>query len=647
MFMPRLVDFTLAATATVALLPLLLLRATLAWWDSDRVFDREPRMGRSGRYFQQLSFAGAFPGRGLAVLLNLLRGELALTGPRARPPEEAIREPVESIHRQGSRPGLFSPYALRRRVGIAHEAEVKVDRDHVYSESWKGNLGLVLRFAVGRVLGGRRERPRPPALDFFDIPIVNTDMHEAVDWIATRSEDKEKSLLCFVNPDCLNIAYKDESYKKLLQGAARVLPDGIGIHIGCRVLGVSLAANVNGSDLFPPLCERAVRDGLSLFLLGARPGVAQAAADNMCDRFPGLEIAGTHHGYFTDEEGDGVIQKINESGADILLVAMGAPRQEKWLDHHHEVLEPAVRMGVGGQFDFYSGRIPRAPMWMREIGLEWVWRLLQEPGRMWRRYVIGNPLFLYRVWRQARREDKTKTHFRALSDAAARFGGNPFRLPWLHFRTGLKRLAWLSVVRGAQAIKRVFDVVVSSLLLIILAPFFLVIATVIRLESPGPIFFKQTRIGRSGKPFTFWKIRSMYVDAEARKADLLRKNEMAGGVLFKMKQDPRITRVGRIIRRASIDELPQLWNVLKGDMSLVGPRPPLAMEVNEYSLLDRRRLEATPGITCIWQISGRSDIPFPEQVKLDVEYIHSQSFWADLRILFKTIPAVLTGRGAY
>jgi len=139
----------------------------------------------------------------------------------------------------------------------------------------------------------------------------------------------------------------------------------------------------------------------------------------------------------------------------------------------------------------------------------------------------------------------------------------------------------------------------------------------------------------------------MYIDAEARKAALMAQNEMAGGVLFKMKDDPRITRVGKYIRRGSIDELPQLWNVLKGDMSLVGPRPPVPSEVALYTLADRRRLDAIPGITCIWQVSGRSEIPFKQQVELDVAYIESQSFWLDLKLLLKTIPAVLLGRGAY
>jgi lipopolysaccharide/colanic/teichoic acid biosynthesis glycosyltransferase len=139
----------------------------------------------------------------------------------------------------------------------------------------------------------------------------------------------------------------------------------------------------------------------------------------------------------------------------------------------------------------------------------------------------------------------------------------------------------------------------------------------------------------------------MYIDADALLKEIMAENEMTGGVIFKMKNDPRIIPVGRFIRKASIDELPQLWNVLKGDMSLVGPRPALPSEVNQYSLQDRQRLEVIPGITCIWQVSGRSDIPFPQQVQLDVQYIQSQSLLLDIKLLLKTIPAVLLSRGAY
>jgi len=217
----------------------------------------------------------------------------------------------------------------------------------------------------------------------------------------------------------------------------------------------------------------------------------------------------------------------------------------------------------------------------------------------------------------------------------------------ISLRLQLKRLLWLTVIRGAYLVKRLIDIIASILLLLMLLPLFVIIMLLIYLSSPGPVFYKQTRVGRWGKLFTMWKFRSMYCDADARLKEIMAQNEMTGGVIFKMKNDPRIIPIGRFIRKASIDELPQLWNVLKGDMSLVGPRPALPSEVNQYSLQDRQRLEVIPGITCIWQVSGRSDIPFPQQVQLDVQYIQSQSLLLDLKLLLKTIPAVLLSRGAY
>ncbi|MDH7480980.1 MAG: sugar transferase [Armatimonadota bacterium] len=197
-----------------------------------------------------------------------------------------------------------------------------------------------------------------------------------------------------------------------------------------------------------------------------------------------------------------------------------------------------------------------------------------------------------------------------------------------------------------QIIKRCLDVVISLIMLIILAPLMLLVALAIKLESEGPIIYKQTRVGKNGREFTFYKFRSMFRDADKRLAELRHLNE-ADGPIFKIKNDPRITKVGRIIRKTSIDELPQLINVLKGDMSLVGPRPPLPVEVAQYTARDRQRLNVIPGITCLWQISGRSNIGFDRWVELDLEYIRNQSLWLDLKILLLTIPAVIKGTGAH
>jgi len=214
-------------------------------------------------------------------------------------------------------------------------------------------------------------------------------------------------------------------------------------------------------------------------------------------------------------------------------------------------------------------------------------------------------------------------------------------------RIGFKKFGWVAVVSGTIFIKRLMDIVVSAIVLVALSPVFLVVALAIWLEDGGSPLFSQTRIGQWGQPFPFPKFRSMVKDAEARKEQLLAVNQHGEGVTFKLKRDPRITKTGAFIRKLSIDELPQLWCVLRGDMSLVGPRPPVPQEVARYTLADRRRLDVKPGLTCIWQVSGRSELAFDKQVTLDVQYIDSHSIVLDIALLLKTIPAILSGRGAY
>ena len=214
-------------------------------------------------------------------------------------------------------------------------------------------------------------------------------------------------------------------------------------------------------------------------------------------------------------------------------------------------------------------------------------------------------------------------------------------------RIQLRMVLWHLTIRGSVFFKRLMDIVLSIFAIIFGSPVFLLTALLVKVTSPGPIIFSQVRVGRFGRHFKFYKFHSMYIDAEARKAELLKHNESGDGVIFKMKHDPRITPVGRFIRKFSIDELPQLFNVLLGDMSLVGPRPPLPSEVRTYTLEERKRLNVTPGITCLWQVSGRSELPFSKQIALDKEYISSRSAWKDFLILLKTVPAILTGKGAW
>ena len=197
-----------------------------------------------------------------------------------------------------------------------------------------------------------------------------------------------------------------------------------------------------------------------------------------------------------------------------------------------------------------------------------------------------------------------------------------------------------------ELIKRTVDVLGASAGLLLSAPIMLVVAVAIKLESRGPVLFRHPRLGKDGRPFVMLKFRSMYQDALAIRQQLFAENEVPGPV-FKIRSDPRITRIGHIIRKYSLDELPQLWNVLRGEMSLVGPRPPIPDEVTRYYPWQRERLAVKPGLTCTWQVSGRSDIPFDEWMQMDIEYVRTRGLLMDLKLLLLTVPAVISARGAY
>ena len=257
----------------------------------------------------------------------------------------------------------------------------------------------------------------------------------------------------------------------------------------------------------------------------------------------------------------------------------------------------------------------------------------------------------------ASNRDAHRVEMQAAIGALERFG-IPFALPACGFRFGRARpeheaavadgyVHYLSVRNKPiqQAVKRGFDMLASSIALALLAPLLLVTAALIKLTSRGPLLFRQERVGLHGRSFHVLKFRSMVANAEELKAKLMAQNEQQGPV-FKMKRDPRITAVGRFIRKYSIDELPQLVNVLRGEMSIVGPRPPIPSEVTKYAAWQRRRLSVRPGLTCVWQVSGRNQISFEEWMYLDMQYIDHWSLAQDFQLILKTVPVVLTGRGA-
>lgn len=330
--------------------------------------------------------------------LDVLLGRLSLVGPAV----SIYTDEAPLYVTLNIKPALYSTYSLKRQANLTG-----LDKDYellhyLSSASLKTDLGILIRSLLGHLLSGEVKQ-EPASINMLDVDINNLDQESAMDWLLQSAKDRSTTKqLAFVNPDCLNIAFNNSSYKEVLDKTDRIFADGIGVHLGCNLLNVSMKANLNGTDLFPLICEMAQAEGLSIYLLGGKPGVTDTMVEKLNERYSALTIAGHRHGYFDDTDTPGIIENINRSNADILFVAFGAPKQDLWICEYKEQLNVGLAMGVGGLFDFVSQRIARAPMWMREIGLEWVYRLMQEPGRMWRRYIIGNPLFLYRVWRQKR-----------------------------------------------------------------------------------------------------------------------------------------------------------------------------------------------------------------------------------------------------
>lgn len=439
-------------------------------------------------------------------------------------------------------------------------------------------------------------------LRLFGLDIVSATTGAVIEHLLTPGR---RSRVAFVNAHCGNVMARDTTYADALATADMILPDGIGVELAARMQGRRFRENLNGTDFTPALLRRAAQKGLSVYLLGGRPGVARAAADRLILTTPGLRVAGIRDGYEGMADTNATIAAINAAQPDILLVAAGVPLQDVWLARNAPRLDARVMLGVGALFDFLAGRVRRAPGLVRRLRSEWAWRLAMEPRRMAGRYLLGNATFLARAAREA-----------------------------------------VARTKPQDVARRAIDVALSGGALLVLSPLILLLVAAIRLDSRGPVLFRQVRVGRDGRRFTMYKFRSMHVDAEARRAALLAGSDRQG-VCFKSRNDPRVTRVGRILRRFSIDEAPQILNVLRGEMSIVGPRPALPEEVAAYPARALGRLSVKPGLTGLWQVSGRAEIGFDKMIDMDLAYARSRSLLLDLILIATTFRAVIGGRGAY
>ena len=410
----RALDVVLALLLLTILSPVLAAIA-LTLSIRGRVLVRTPRLGRWCVPFDEYSFAMGGPGLPrVPVLFNVLRGEMSFVGPRPASPGEMSPRERAVRKRFSARPGLLCLWWIRRRANIAYGQEADADGEYVDSSSTWGDMGIALR-AIPAVLYGEGTGSAPDVVNLLGIHMHNVTMAEAVGTIVSWLSGRDARHVCFVNAHCANIAYRDDEYLHVLNQADLTLADGIGLKVGGKLLGQDIKENVNGTDLFPRVCASLAGTGKGMFLLGARPGVAEAARDWIAQRYPDTVVKGCRHGYFDPAEEQRIIKQIRDSGAELLLVAMGVPEQDKWVHRHLSDTGAKVAIGVGGLLDFYSGRVPRAPTWVREIGFEWLYRFCREPLRMWRRYFVGNPLFLYRVLMEKFVASSTR--------AAAREGG--------------------------------------------------------------------------------------------------------------------------------------------------------------------------------------------------------------------------------
>ena len=400
--LPRFIDLLIAFLLWPLALPLVaLLPAGRA--------GHQVRQGRGGRPFNLMTWAPrrTFWGRAgwrlgtqrLTWLVHVTRGDLSWVGPRALAAEEEVPDAEWAALRQAVRPGVFTLWRLRQLTSIDYGTEWDAEREMLALPGTKARLGMLVRCALAS-LYGRKDTAAADAPVLVDTVRVSTlSMDEALARIEGHLDNATANAMqvSFVNPDCVNIARRNARYRNTVNRSDLVLADGIGMRIAGKLLHRPFKQNVNGTDLFPRLCERLAARSGSLFLLGAQPGVAAEVGQWVAKHHPGVRLVGTRDGYFTAEEKEAVLAQLRAAQPDVLLVAMGAPLQECWIADHLPQTNARIAMGVGGLFDFYAGRMARAPQWLRELGLEWAYRLLKEPRRMWRRYLVGNFSFLLAV----------------------------------------------------------------------------------------------------------------------------------------------------------------------------------------------------------------------------------------------------------
>lgn len=392
------IDRPLAIVLILVLLPCFVLNAIIALLTNKNIFSLHYRTDALGRKLKLHFFNCGFWHKS-AVLFDICLGTIGFCG---IPFTHSISPDIQfSIMNQIKvKAGIFSLYDLHLKTGLNITRKEQLLEQQL-NGTFTDYLALIIKSFLCSLLYGYTKNiaKNVKYLPLFGLKVNNTSMTETINWITNKQTKNNSTRIgFFINVHSINLSISDIHFFEQLRKADALFADGSGMRLAAKKAGFLLKDNNNGTDMLPHLCKRCIKSHQSIYLLGALPGVANKAANKLVIQFPGLNIAGTEHGYTDISNSETIITAINNSGCDVLLVAMGSPVQEKWLLEHRKQLQCKTALAVGGLFDFYAGEISRAPMWLREIGMEWVWRLIQEPRNKFSRYVIGTPLFLYRTF---------------------------------------------------------------------------------------------------------------------------------------------------------------------------------------------------------------------------------------------------------
>jgi len=404
------------------ILPRIALCCLRAWWGEQKISMHSQHV--LGREMSELTMrrvkVANKPLPDFDKWIHYLKGNFDLVGPQAIAVNR-LSSLRENHHKRFQvAPGIVSPYKAKQAAGIAHVSEQEIAVDFVKKDKKLRRVGLLIVWGVRWLIGvDNLKLPTTDQFTLFNVKIDNVTMRQAVEKIMSKLSDRsthngkqklQPATFAFVNADCANQYYKNDVYRNTLNRFSAVFADGIGVKIAARLSGLALRENVNGTDMFPLLCEQLDKSKKRVFLLGAKKAVIEKVAKKLKDEYPNIVIADYVDGYSYKDEQLALRQRINSANADILFIAMGAPRQELWMAANESCLNVSAMVGVGGLFDFYSETVSRAPEWLRELSMEWVWRLAVQPFDKGKRYLIGNPLFLARVmWKRRTQQQQIMT----------------------------------------------------------------------------------------------------------------------------------------------------------------------------------------------------------------------------------------------